>query len=247
MQGYEPENPSRIITEEFIGEDLQFENAEICITSVSHSSTNAGVRRALMIGGSHQSKGDVVLRSTQVTKRGMKNARLSFDALMNDKDVTTSVKKLMRDTHAHTIWMITAVLFVNDAHIKTNVSSSNQSDTQTTLPIPAIATSELDLGALDNEANISFSSRETSAANLEAEMSGRRVFAVQYWRCEHRPVDRIFDQWREQLALRGRGIQKVSTGHKGLGSSDDEDNDTDNDDWDADLELCSEDLPGDKN
>jgi hypothetical protein len=156
----------------------------------------------------------------------------------------------MRDTHAHTIWMITAVLFVNDAHFKTIVSRSDQSDTQTALPIPAIATSELDLGALDNEAKVSFLSRETSAANLEAEMSGKRVFAVQYWRCEHRPVDRIFDQWREQLALRGRGIQKVSTGHRGLGNSDDEDDeddDTDNDDWDADLEFCSEDLPGDKN
>jgi hypothetical protein len=246
VQGYEPENPSRIITEEFIAEDLQFENAEMYITSVSHASTSGGVRRVLMVGNSQRSEGDVVLRSAQVTKRGIKSARSTFDALMNDKEVVASVKKLMRDSHTHTVWMITAVIFVNDAHIKTNFSKSTQSDTKTTIQMPIAASAGIGLRGLDIEADMSSSNRKTSRANLEADMSGQRVFAVQYWRCEHRAVDRIFDRWREQMALSGRGIQKVSTGHRGLGDSGDEDEDTDDDDWDADILLCYDqaEIPG---
>jgi hypothetical protein len=245
VQGYEPKDPSRIITEEFIGEDLQFDNAEMYISSVSHASTSAGVRKALKIGGSHTSEGDVVLRSAQVTKRGVKNARLAFDALMDDKDVVASVKRLMRDSRTHTVWMITGVLFVNDAHIRTNLSASTLSNTKTTIQMPMAVSAGVGLRGLDIEADISSSSRKTSRTNLEADMSGRRVFAVQYWRCEHRPVDRIFDRWREQMALSGRGIQKVSTGHRGLGDSEDEDESEDNDDWGANLEICHEDVPDD--
>ncbi|KAJ5971322.1 uncharacterized protein N7479_001240 [Penicillium vulpinum] len=244
VQGYEPEDPSRIITEEFRSEDLHFENAEMCITSVSHASTNAGVRRALMIGGSHTSEGDVVLRSARVTKRGIRNARSAFDALMDDRDVVDSVKRLMRDSGMHTVWMITAILFVDNAHIKTSVSKTSQSDAKTTVKMPIAATAGIGMRGFEIEADVSSSSRKTSGASMEANMSGRHVFAVQYWRCEHRPVDRLLDRWREQMSLRGRGIQKVSTGHRGLGDSEDEEEDED-DNWDAELEVYDHDV-GDK-
>lgn len=237
VQGYEPQDPSRIVTADFRSEDLHFNNAEMCISAVSHASTNAGIRRALMLGGSQTSEGDVVLRSAKVTKRGIKNARSTFDALMDDRDVMASVKRLMRDSRAHTVWMITAILFIDDAHIETDTSKSSQSDTNATIALPIVAAAGAGFIGSDPKVDLSSSTQRKSGAKMEADISGRRVFAVQYWRCEHRPVDRILDHWREQMALHGRGIQKVSTGHRGLGDSEDENEDEEDDDWDAELEI----------
>lgn len=76
-----------------MSEDIHFENAEMRIASVSHTSTQAGLSRAVMLDNSHKSEGDVVLRSARVTKRAIKDARVAFAALLNDLEVSEGVKR----------------------------------------------------------------------------------------------------------------------------------------------------------
>ncbi|CEJ60997.1 hypothetical protein PMG11_09547 [Penicillium brasilianum] len=234
VQGFEPEDPSRVITEEYISEDIHFENAEMRIASISHKSAQASLSRAVMLGNSHNGEGDVVLRSAKVIKRAIKDARVAFTALLNDLEVSEGVKKMMRSSRKHTVWMITGILCATDAHIGTITSTSNLSGMKTTIPIPSLESTGLSLTTLGTGGGtLSSSRRVVSHLNLEADISGSRIFAVQYWRCELRPMDRLFDRWRNQMVLQGKGVQRVSTGHRGLGNYGDDDGSSDDDDPDA--------------
>lgn len=234
VQGFEPEDPSRVITEEYVSEDLHFENTEMRIASISQKSAHAGTSRAVMLGGSHKAEGDVVLRSARVTKRAIRDARVAFAALLNDPKISEGVKEMMRGSQRHTVWMITGILYATNAHIGAVTSMSNLSDVKAKLPLPSLDSAGLVLGTVSvGQGTLSSSHRGVSHVNLEADMSGTRVFAVQYWRCELRPMDRLFDRWRDQMVLRGKGVQRVSTGHLGLGNSEDEDELSDDDDWDT--------------
>ena len=73
----------------------------------------------------------------------------------------------------------------------------------------------------------SVSNQKQSTAGIKADLTGQRVFAVQYWRCED---PKFFDRLRGQMSLRSKGLQNVDTGYKGLGDSDDENEDSSDDD-----------------
>jgi hypothetical protein len=230
VQGFEPKDPSRVIGEEYISEDIHFENAEMRIASISHKSAQANLSRAVMLGSSHNGEGDVVLRSAKVTKRAIKDARVAFAALLNDPEVSEGVKRMMRGSGKHTVWIITGILYATDAHIGTVTSTSNLSGMKTTIPIPSLESTGLTLGV--GGGTLSSSRRNVSHLNLEADISGSRIFAVQYWRCELRPMDRLFDRWRDQMVLQGKGVQRVKTGHRGLGNYRDDDGSSEDDDPD---------------
>lgn len=51
-------------------------------------------------------------------------------------------------------------------------------------------------------------------------MTGRRVFAVQYFCCED---PKFFDRLRGKMSPQIMGLQNVDTGYKGLGESEGED------------------------
>lgn len=59
VQAYEPPNPSNIITPEFLSKDLEFGNAEMHITTISHLSVQAAARKALSASGGRTQEGDV--------------------------------------------------------------------------------------------------------------------------------------------------------------------------------------------
>ncbi|KAJ5918292.1 hypothetical protein N7454_010667 [Penicillium verhagenii] len=252
LEGYEPKDPTKIITPEFISEDLDFGNVEMFITTVSHTSANAAARKALTIGGSRTSAGGVALSSDQITKRGIKNARSAFEALTTNADIMTGVQNMMRNAGVHRIWMITGILLVSDGHVKTNALKASEVNFKAAAQFPTAAAagiSPVGLEALDIDvAEISIKKKRNAEAGLEADLMGRRVFAVQYWRCDHprwKP-QQLLGQWRGQMTLRGKGLQKVDTGHMGLGESEDEDEeDADADCGSQSLVLgSSEELPG---
>jgi hypothetical protein len=235
MQAYEPPNPSIIITPEFLSEDLEFGNAEMYITTISHLSVQAAARKALSASSARTQEGDVHLSSVKVMKRGVKNAPSTFNALMADEDVANRVRQMMRTARTHQVWMITAVLYAVDAHIKTNATSSKEADVKAKLQLPVGAAAGAAVGApgvgptaLDVDlVEGSVSHQKQSTAGIEADMTGRRVIAVQYYRCED---PNFFDRLRGKMSLRGKRLQNVDMGYKGLGDSDDENDESSDED-----------------
>lgn len=103
MQAYEPPNPSIIITPEFLSEDLEFGNAEMYITTISHLSAQAATRKAFSASGARTQEGDVHLSSVKVMKRGVRNALSAFNALMADEDIVNRVRRIIRTTRTHQV------------------------------------------------------------------------------------------------------------------------------------------------
>ncbi|KAH8703571.1 hypothetical protein BGW36DRAFT_423126 [Talaromyces proteolyticus] len=235
VQANEPPDPSIIITPEFLSEDLEFGNAEMYITTISHLSAQAAARKALSANGARTQEGDVHLSSVQVMRRGVRHAPSAFNALMADEHVVNRVRRMMRTAGTHQVWMITAVLYATDAHVKTNATRSKEADVKVKMQLPVGAAAGAAIGApgvgptaLDVDVvEGSVSHQQQSAAGMEADMTGHRVFAVQYWRCED---PKFFDRLRGKMSLRGKGLQNVDAGYKGLGESDHEDDESSDDD-----------------
>lgn len=61
-------NPSRIVTPNFISGGLNFDNAEMYISTISHASAKAAAQKALMAGRSRTVEGGVALSGSQVSK-----------------------------------------------------------------------------------------------------------------------------------------------------------------------------------
>ncbi|KFZ18763.1 hypothetical protein V501_01010 [Pseudogymnoascus sp. VKM F-4519 (FW-2642)] len=235
VQAYEPPDTSIIITPKFLSEDLEFGNAEMYITTISHLSAQAAARKALSARGARTQEGDVHLSSVEVMKRGVRHAPSAFNALMADEDVVSRVRRMMCTARTHQVWMITAVLYATDAHVKTNAMRSKEANVKVKVQLPVGAAAGATVGAPGvgptalnvDVAGASVSQQKQSAAGIEADMTGRRVFAVQYWRCED---PKFFDRLRGEISLRGKGLQNVDTGYKGLGGSDYEDDESSDDD-----------------
>ena len=87
---------------------------------------------------------------------------------------------------------------------------------------PGVGPTALDVDVAEG----SISNQKQSSAGIEADMTGRRVFAVQYFRCED---PKFFDRLRGKMSLRSKGLQNVDTGYKGLGESEDEDEESSDD------------------
>lgn len=235
VQAYEPPDPSFIITAEFFGEDLEFGNAEMYISTISNLSAKAAARNSLSASGARAQEGDVQLSSITVMKRGVKHAPSAFNALMADTDVVARVWRMMRTAKTHQVWMVTAVLYGTDAHIKTNAARSNEVEANVKVQVPVGDAAGAVVGApvaAPTALNVdvaegSVLQKKESTAGLEADMIGSRVFAVQYWLCED---PKFFDRIRGKRSLRGKELQKVDAGYKGLGKSDDEGDGSDEDD-----------------
>ncbi|KAJ5632852.1 hypothetical protein N7490_009191 [Penicillium lividum] len=228
---------------------MDFENVDMFITAISNSSAKTAARKALTVGASHKHEGGILLSSSRVTKRGLKHAPAAFDILSSDSEVMGRVQQMMRGARARRVWMITGVLLVSDAHVKTNALKSSEVNIKAAAQIPTAAVMGLTpvgLEALDIEvAEVSASKLTKSSAGLEVDLTSRRVFAVQYWRCELQRWKRqqLFGQWRGQMTLRGKGIQKVETGHMGLGDSESEDEEG-VEEWSSQLSIAQrEELP----
>lgn len=119
--------------------------------------------------------------------------------------------------------IITAVLYAMDAHVKTNATRSKEANVKAKVQLPVGAAAGAAVGApgagptaVDVDVvEGSVSHQKQSTAGIEADMTGRRVIAVQYFRCED---PKFFDRLRGQMSLRSKGLQNVDTGYKGLGN-----------------------------
>jgi hypothetical protein len=254
VAGFQPRDPSRIITPDFLQTDLEFANAELYIAAVQKSSTSvAAAKKALAVRRAAEHEGDVVLSAVKVIRKSLRSAPDAFNPLMADADVKQSVLEMMRGAspRARRVWMVTAVLYTDgNGHIRTNATRSTEMNSEAKLTVPKETIAAATLAATHGGTavapeedvdlvEVSARREKSSGTGMEADLSGKRVFAVQYWRCDD---SRFVDRRRGKMTLRGRGLEKVETGHKGLGESDDEGEDSDGDEEEQQLVLngCEE-------